>query len=199
MKKTACIFLLLIMIILLANPLPADARGSGRRGGHHGSHWGTYHGSSWSGHGVSHWRAYRGRWAPRAAFGAAALWPFYYGSFSYGRYYGPYCGPYYDPYCTAPPPVVAEQPPVDAQPLPSAPPAGIQVGTDKLFIYPRQGQDEKQQATDRYECHRWAVNESGFDPSIPAGILTESPQAQKEADYRRAVTACLDGRGYTVK
>jgi outer membrane lipoprotein SlyB len=34
-----------------------------------------------------------------------------------------------------------------------------------LYIYPSQGQSEEQLADDRYECHSWAVRESGFDPS----------------------------------
>jgi len=35
------------------------------------------------------------------------------------------------------------------------------------FIYPSQGQSEEQQATDRAECHAWAVQQSGFDPAHP--------------------------------
>jgi hypothetical protein len=71
---------------------------------------------------------------------------------------------------------------------------------DQMFVYPRLGQSEKQQADDRYECHRWAVNQTGFDPTQqqPAGA-PEAQRAEKRADYQRALGACLDGRGYTVK
>ena len=76
-----------------------------------------------------------------------------------------------------------------------APPAT----TGKLFIYPRQGQNDQQQAKDRYECHSWAVNQTNFDPTKPTGTVPETQPNQKRADYQRAMGACLDGRGYTVK
>jgi hypothetical protein len=41
------------------------------------------------------------------------------------------------------------------------------------------------------------VNQTGYDPvQPPAGA---SQMSQKRADYQRAMGACLDGRGYTVK
>lgn len=146
------------------------------------------------------------------------------------------------------------------------------VGQD-LFVYPANGQSDKQLANDRYECHRWAVQESGFDPtefggdpprivtvpqneasgatekgaaagaiagavlghgedkfknavigavvgSIVGGAVEQSgeleaqQQARQQAEqiaksdaekalqrsnYRRAITACLEGRGYAVR
>lgn len=143
----------------------------------------------------------------------------------------------------------------------------------EMFIYPTKGQNQQQQAKDRFECHTWAVQQSGFDPSLPqaaaqpatsasqayqpsqghvlrgagrgaamgavggaiagnagtgaaagaaiggmAGAIRRREErrrqsAQQQADvqpsaaqqsqqisaYRRAMTACLDGRGYTVK
>ena len=68
---------------------------------------------------------------------------------------------------------------------------------DNMFVYPRQGQSEAQQATDRYECHRWAYSQTGFDPTQPAAGSDTS--GEKRANYQRAMSACLDGRGYTVK
>jgi hypothetical protein len=67
---------------------------------------------------------------------------------------------------------------------------------EQMFVYPRLGQGEKQQADDRYACHSWAVGETGFDPTQPQGGGSAD---QKRADYQRAMGACLDGRGYTVK
>ncbi len=145
----------------------------------------------------------------------------------------------------------------------------------EVFVYPSQGQDETQLDRDRYECHRWSVKQSGFDPSLPGlppqqrvrvvragpppgasvaagaitgaafgaavaepwnrgegaligaaagamlGAISESAReeaiAQREATisgyqsdqiaqqeqradgYRRAITACLEGRGYSVR
>jgi hypothetical protein len=36
-----------------------------------------------------------------------------------------------------------------------------------VVFYPMQGQSAELQDRDRYECHGWAVNQSGFDPSMP--------------------------------
>ncbi len=70
---------------------------------------------------------------------------------------------------------------------------------DRLFIYPRLGQSEAQQAEDREACHGWAVEKVGYDPRQPAGEAAEGASAEKRSDYSRAMSACLDGRGYTVK
>jgi hypothetical protein len=69
----------------------------------------------------------------------------------------------------------------------------------QLFIYPRNGQNDQQQAKDRYECHSWAVNQTNFDPTKPTGTVPETQPNQKRVDYQRAMGACLDGRGYTAK
>lgn len=37
--------------------------------------------------------------------------------------------------------------------------------TGQLMVYPAQGQSADQMSKDRYECHLWAVQQSGFDPS----------------------------------
>jgi hypothetical protein len=65
----------------------------------------------------------------------------------------------------------------------------------RLMVYPNKGQSEEQQAKDRYECHRWAVNESGIDPSLEE----QEFDAQDNDLYRRAIAACLEGHDYTVK
>lgn len=60
-----------------------------------------------------------------------------------------------------------------------------------VFTYPTEGQGEEQQAKDRFECHTWAVGESGFDPSLG--------KPGPSSDYQRAMSACMEARGYTVK
>jgi hypothetical protein len=144
----------------------------------------------------------------------------------------------------------------------------------RVYFYPAAGQNVEQQDRDRYECHIWAVKQSGFDPSMPmpapsprvevisspppghdtavgavtgallgaavshprdagegavvgavagavigaasdasrqerAGIIQrryDQRDAQRTArlerqaqGYRRAMSACLEGRGYTVQ
>jgi len=141
-----------------------------------------------------------------------------------------------------------------------------------VYFYPAQGQSAQQQDRDKYECDRWAVQQSGFDPSQPgspphlrvvvapgpppgagvaAGAITggvlgaavsrpweaasgalvgavagaaiggvvesranEQTSAQiaasdnasraalleqRAGNYRRAMSACLEGRGYSVR
>lgn len=67
----------------------------------------------------------------------------------------------------------------------------------ELYSYPKNGQSPEQQEQDRYECHRWAVDQSGFDPTQSAGGTPPDPA--KRPGYDHAMTACLEGRGYTVK
>jgi hypothetical protein len=157
--------------------------------------------------------------------------------------------------CVAPPPRTYT--------VPAPPP-------QRVFVYPANGQSAEQTDRDRYECHVWAVQQTGVDPSRadasayervvvqPAnppgtgtavgaiggailGAIIAGPRdagaglviggatgaivgsasdanAQAEAratqyqynesaaagraradSYRRAISACLQGRGYTVK
>ena len=70
---------------------------------------------------------------------------------------------------------------------------------EQLFIYPKLGQSSERQAADRYECHRWAVDQSGFDPTQPGGNVPENLNAARRADYNRASMACLEARNYSVQ
>lgn len=44
----------------------------------------------------------------------------------------------------------------------------------KIFVYPNNGQSADQIDRDRYECHEWAVHETGVDPSRP-----DAPPAER--------------------
>jgi hypothetical protein len=68
---------------------------------------------------------------------------------------------------------------------------------DQLYIYPQNGQSDAQQATDKYECHKWAASQTGFDPTQPPAGGGSADQ--QRADYRRAMSACLQGRGYSAR
>jgi hypothetical protein len=133
----------------------------------------------------------------------------------------------------------------------------------ELYIYPTKGQSAERQSRDRYDCHRWAVQQTGFDPTVAQATQSPPPppprggvfrgatrgaavgaiggaiggdagkgaaigaatggviggmrqrqQARSQqqalayeaaeqqnayAEYNRALSACLSGRGYTVK
>ena len=73
--------------------------------------------------------------------------------------------------------------------------APANVSSYDVIAYPAAGQSDEQQGRDRYECHGWAVQHSGFDPAQ----ATRAPASDVSDTYRRALSACLQGRGYSVQ
>jgi len=71
--------------------------------------------------------------------------------------------------------------------------------TSELYVYPKRGQSEQQQSEDRFACHQWAVKETGYDPSQPPQNLRGAALGAKREDYQRAIKACLDAKGYSVR
>ena len=112
--------------------------------------------------------------AAAVAYGGAPYW------YANGVYYRDYAGGGYE---VVPPPV-----------------AGASNDTSTIartYVYPKLGQAADKQASDEYECHRWAVGQTGFDPSAAAnGHNTVTTQ---RSDYARANGACLEGRGYSIR
>lgn len=92
--------------------------------------------------------------------------------------------------------VVSDPPPDQAKEK-----SQIENDADRLFAYPRNGQTEEQKTTDVSECRQWANdqvgNQAGEGSSDTGSDTTEDPQ--RHDSFRRAQTACLEGRGYTVK
>jgi hypothetical protein len=66
---------------------------------------------------------------------------------------------------------------------PMAPAASHPEAQQQIFMYPKNGQSEAQQTLDKRECQQWASTQAG---------------GASGPDYRRAMLACLDGRGYSV-
>src|ERR1700675_1836418 len=48
-----------------------------------------------------------------------------------------------------------------------------------IFIYPAKGQSQAQQDRDRYECHSWAVKQTGFDPSRAQASAPSPPPSNQ--------------------
>lgn len=109
--------------------------------------------------------------------------PYYYANDVYYRWV-----PEQNGYEVVEPPQGADQP--------GTPP---QTGAEDFYIYPKNGQSLEQQSADRYECHSWAKSQTGFDPTQLNGGVSPSETATKREQYRRAMTACLEARGYSVK
>jgi hypothetical protein len=72
------------------------------------------------------------------------------------------------------------------------------VVNEQMYIYPKQGQSEQQQADDRYACHAWGVKQTGYDPTQPPQGLSQEQLNTRQLEYQRAMRACLEGRGYSV-
>jgi hypothetical protein len=54
------------------------------------------------------------------------------------------------------------------------------------IVYPAKGQSSQQMAQDRFECHTWAVQQSGFDPSTGASASQPGqPQERKGKELLR--------------
>jgi hypothetical protein len=87
------------------------------------------------------------------------------------------------------------------------PPAGLAERIDaqapvvtELFVFPYGEQTNEQLERDSEECHRWAVQQVGFDPKADAPRAKASDlSAAKRAEYLRADGACLEARDYHVE
>jgi hypothetical protein len=155
--------------------------GGYNNGFHHGYSTGAY----WGG---GYWRG--GYW-PRSYYGLGFNWylpflPALYATYWYGGL------PYYyanDVYYTWNPSYdgyVATDPPPLADNSTPSPQGDSDSGSAQIFMYPKNGQNEEQQSTDRRECQQWAAGQAGQDGA-------------NAPDYRRAMMACVEGRGYSAK
>ncbi|AVE08219.1 DUF6515 family protein [Pseudomonas sp. R11F] len=86
---------------------------------------------------------------------------------------------------------VVVQPPTQ---VPTPPPAPQGNGYD-VVAYPANGQSPGQVQQDGYDCYRWAVQQSGFDPQA----VTYAPAPAVVQTYRQAQGNCLSSRGYQVQ
>jgi hypothetical protein len=119
--------------------------------------------------------------------------PYYYWQ---GVYY--VWSPDYASYVVTDPPPVTGGVAEGAAPPPSGQAAnGNDRGAMSLYVYPKNGQSAQQTDDDRYQCHQWAVGQTGFDPTNPASNTNASTATPE--NYKRAVTACLEARGYSVR
>jgi hypothetical protein len=69
---------------------------------------------------------------------------------------------------------------------PKQPAVAAQATPAQIFMYPKNGQSEAQQAADRRECEQWATQQTGG-------------AASNTSNYQRAMAACASARGYSVQ
>jgi hypothetical protein len=167
--------------------------GGARHGYSTGAYWG---GGYWRG---GYWpRAYYGygfSWfLPVLPLAYATYWysgvPYYYANDVYYTW-----NPDYDGYTATDPPPLTDSSATGADGSAVPPPAGAGAGDlqamggpapgGQIFMYPKNGQSEEQQSTDRRECQQWAASQAGGG-------------AANSSDYRRAMMACIEGRGYSA-
>jgi hypothetical protein len=118
--------------------------------------------------------------------------PYYYWQ---GVYY--VWSPDYASYVVTDPPPLTGGAAEGAAAPPAQQPPGDGRGALSLYVYPKNGQSEQQTQSDRYQCHEWAVGQTGFDPTNPASDTNATTATP--SNYKRAVTACLEARGYSVR
>jgi hypothetical protein len=152
------------------------AVGGGPYGGYHGGGYGFYGPWGWGGLGLGLYFASLPLYYSTVWWGGV---PYYYADDTYYRWNGTV-----NQYETVTPP---------AELLQQS--GGQSPAAADLIAYPKDGQSEQQQGKDRYECHRWAADKTGFDPTQ----VVSAPPPGKRSDYNRAQAACLEGRGYSVK
>ncbi len=205
LTKTRSFALAVCSVAALALSAPAFAqhggvvvaRGGGYGGGYRGGYYGGYRGGYYGG--------YRGFYGYRGWYGGYYPWGWGWGGLGLGLYFAtlPY---YYSTYWYGGIPYYYADntyllwDPAMGQYRTVAPPAGApnQPGgqaPSELMVYPKNGQSQYQQITDRYECYRWAVSQLGYDPTSAGGGKVR----RDLTDYNRAQTACLEARGYSVK
>lgn len=97
-----------------------------------------------------------------------------------------------------PPSRSASASPPPAQPAMPSEDVAVPADPTGLAISPRNGQSESQQAIDRYECYRYAVTQTSFDPLAPNGAAPPAEVVRNDRAYARAQAACLQGRGYDL-
>ena len=87
------------------------------------------------------------------------------------------------------------------------PPAGLaeQIAAQapvmtELFVFPNGDQSNEQLERDREACHRWAVQQVGYDPPMAAPHIKASDRSVAQlADFLRADAACLEAHDYHVE
>ena len=161
----------------------------------YGYHTAHYHGSPYYYHYGSWYRPYGASFtvvAPPFGIGISVLPPFYTTLWFGGSPYYYANDTYYQYQAARREYVVTEPPRGEAHATPES-------NNAELYAYPRNGQSEQQQATDRNDCHRWAVVKTGYDPTRPPGNVAETDMTTQRNNYHRAEGACLDARGYSVK
>ena len=166
----------------------------GNAGWHGGWGWHGGYNGGWRGY-YGGWRGYYGGWGFFGAGLYLATLPWYYSTYYWDGIPYYYADNTYYRWNS----VVGQYESVRPVVARAQTAAAQSAGSTDLFMYPKSGQSTEQQERDRYECHRWAADQTGFDPTQTGGGVAANAAAAKRADYLRADGACLEGRHYSVR
>ncbi len=64
----------------------------------------------------------------------------------------------------------------------------------QMLVYPAKGQSAEQQQKDEFECHQWAVQQTGYDPTR-AQQVPQQQTTQRGGALRGAAGGALIGTG----
>ena len=70
---------------------------------------------------------------------------------------------------------------------------GVSAVGAQLYVYPNKGQSSEQQSRDRYECHHWAVQQSGYDPTKAQAAQSPPPPASSGGVFKGAAGGAAVG------
>jgi hypothetical protein len=193
--RTVAVALCVAAVALGSTSAFAHGFGGGHgvaRGGY-GHSFGGYRGGYGYGYRGGYRGGYYGGWGALGLGLFVASLPLYYSTYYWNGVPYYYADDYYYRYDNSARRYERVTPPSGLRDQAAAPPAGL---NPELFAYPKNGQSDEQQASDKNECKNWARTQvSGAAPAD----ATSQPDGAKDAEYVRAQTACLEGRGYSVK
>ncbi len=49
-----------------------------------------------------------------------------------------------------------------------------------MYVYPKKGQSREKQSRDKWECHNWGVEQTGYDPSAPQGSIAARKSSKEK-------------------
>ena len=67
------------------------------------------------------------------------------------------------------------------------------IAQQQTFVYPAKGQSPAQQQQDEYQCHQWAVGQTGFDPVNPPPKPGQAPPPPQGTVLKSAAGAAIVG------
>jgi hypothetical protein len=69
----------------------------------------------------------------------------------------------------------------------------VPAASAQVYVYPSQGQSKEQQSRDQFECHQWAVQQTGVDPTRAQASPPTAPPSSGASPLRGAARGAAVG------